>query len=104
MVSARLGTEPVMFDVLMNLTDEFLGDIIDEVLEKYYSDTRLMIDYEELLEYITMEIVEKNENADDYETFHKLVKKLARQRSLARVFVSYLISKYLEQYIPEEIR
>ncbi len=90
-----MGTEPVVTDVLIGLTDEYLGEIIDEILEQYYSDQELAIDYEELLEYITNELVGKNGITENYERYYRLLKKLVKHRSIAKTLVSYLIYKYL---------
>ncbi len=92
-----MGAKPLITNTLIELTEEFLGEIIDEVLEKYYTDTELGFDYDELIEYITRELAFKNNAAGDYDKYYRMMKKLARHRPIAETLIGYLIYRFMEE-------
>lgn len=84
----------------MDITDAYLGEIIEEVVEKYYEDIDLSSEYGELLEYISVQLIKGLFNytplPEKYErTLRRLLGK--KYRSLIFNIVSFLVSKYLEK-------
>jgi len=83
----------------MDITDAYLGEIIEEVVEKYYDEIDLSTEYGELLEYISMELV-KGIFGDTPlpERYERTLRRLSsrKYRSLIFNIISYLVSRYLE--------
>ena len=83
----------------MDITDAYLGEIIEEVVERYYDDIDLSSEYGELLEYISMELVNGLFNDTPLpERYERTLRRLSsrKYRSLVFNIVSFLVSKYLE--------
>ncbi len=95
-----LDLEPVL-SVYIDLTDQYLGELIEEVIERYYPDIIEIVDFEDLLEYITLKIMNGNKRLNNYEEYQKLLRRLLRNKQIAKTLISYLISKYLEENIDQ---
>jgi AcrR family transcriptional regulator len=91
-----------MIDLLVSMTEEYLGEIIEDVLDTYYADYSDEIDYDRLLEYIASKIIEGYSRARNYEEYDKLMRYLSQRKSLAATLVSYLVSRFIEESYPEQ--
>ena len=83
----------------MDITDAYLGEFIEEVVERYYDDIDLSSEYGELLEYISMELIKGLFNDTPLpERYERTLRRLSsrKYRSLVFNIVSFLVSKYLE--------
>ncbi len=83
----------------MDITDAYLGEIIEEIVEKYYDDIDLSSEYGELLEYISKELIKGLFNdVPTPERYERTLRRLSsrKYRSLIFNIVSFLVSKYLE--------
>ncbi len=86
-----------MIAVYVDLTDQYLGELIEEVIEKYYPELMEIVDFDEILEYITVKIINGDKRYDDYDAYKKLLRKLSRNKQIAKTLISYLISKYIDE-------
>ena len=87
----------IFTDYLADLVEEHLGNIIEEIIDKYYGDRiDKELEYEEILRFITTELMGTDEEDYDETEFTKILRKLAHKRSIGKLVVSYLISKYIE--------
>jgi len=81
----------------IKLVDEYLGSLIEELIDRYYSD---QIDkefaYDDVLFYITVKLLE-DKNSRSKRVFARKLRKLARDKSIGKLLLSYLISKYIEE-------
>jgi len=81
----------------VKLVDEYLGSLIEELIDRYYSD---QIDkefaYDDILLYITVKLLGR-EDPRSSKAFAKKLRKLARDKSIGKLLLSYLISKYIEE-------
>ncbi len=95
-----VDAEIALLEYLVDLAEQYLGDIIEEVIEKYYSDKiDLSERYVDVLEFITEKIIDDSLNGDENpERFKKIVRKLAARPYIAKMLISYLISEYIENY------
>jgi len=91
--------ESMILEYLTDMAEEYLGDIIEELVEKYYSDKiDLAEEYPDLLEFITLRLVNESLNGDeDPDKFRKVIGRLSRRKSLAKAVISYLISEYITE-------
>lgn len=80
----------------MDVLDEYLGELIEEIVIRYYED-KIDVDeeYLDILEFIADRLM--NSESGSSTGFEKKVSRLSRNPSLARVIVSYLVSKYVEE-------
>ncbi len=84
----------------MDITDAYVGDVIEDLVLKHYSDEiDLAEEYGELLEYISRELIRglfKTRSPSPL-FYEKILKHwVSSKASLLRNVVSYLLSKYLE--------
>lgn len=91
--------ESMILEYLTDIAEEYLGDMIEELVERYYSDKiDLAEEYPELLGFITLKLVNKSLNGDeDPDKFRKVIGRLSRRKSLAKAVISYLISEYISE-------
>jgi len=88
----------IFTDYFADLVEEHLGNIIEEIIEKYYEDQiDKEFEYEEILKFITAELMGTNNVDYDEAEFTKTLRKLARKKSVGRLVISYLIAKYIEE-------
>jgi hypothetical protein len=89
-----------LLDYFTDLTEEYLGDLIEEVVTEYYDDKiDIASEYEDLLEYVINRIVKDSLHGEyDPEKFEKIVKKMARMKGIGRLIISYLVSEYISEY------
>ncbi len=89
-----------LLDYFTDLTEEYLGDLIEEVVVNYYDDRiDIASEYEDLLEYVINRIIKDSLHGEyDPERFEKVVKKMARMRSVGKLIISYLVSEYISEY------
>ncbi len=99
MVCLGVDNESALLEYFADLTEQYLGDLIEEVIEEYYSDkVDISAEYEDILEYIIDTLIDENLNGDyDPARFEKLLRTFLRHKNLARIVLSYLISKYIEE-------
>jgi len=95
-----VDAEIALLEYLVDLAEQYLGDIIEEVVEKYYSDKiDLSERYVDILEYITEKIIDDSLKGDENpEKFKKIVRKLSARPYVAKMLISYLVSEYIENY------
>ena len=86
-----------MMEYLTDVAEEYLGDMIEELVEKYYSDQiDLSEEYPDLLSFITLKLINKSLNgSEDVGRFRRVLAKLSRRKDIAKIVVSYLISEYI---------
>ncbi|ADV65331.1 hypothetical protein [Desulfurococcus mucosus] len=80
------------------IVEEVVGDIIDELVEKYYSDkVDEYVEYEELLakiaDEITRVVFKGKATVDDIEAY---LYRLREKKGYAKLILSYLIGRALE--------
>lgn len=86
-----------MYEYLLDLVEQHLGDLIDEVIDEYYADKiDIEAEYEDLLRYITEKLAGKNRDFENIDKFEKLLYKLIRRKSIGKLIISYLVAKYIE--------
>lgn len=92
-------TDLVYMDYI-DITDSYLGDLIEDVVSKFYSEVDLSDEYGELLEFISNKMIEglfgKNAIPDPalYESrLRRLVDKNNRTKLIN--VISYLVSQYI---------
>jgi len=79
-----------------DLVDEHLGSIIEEVVDKYYSDfIDIELEYMDILIFITLELLNGVEEEDE-KHFRQILKTLSRKRGIGKLVISYLVSRYIE--------
>jgi len=89
-------------DYYVDLVEEYLGDLIEEVVYKYYSDKiDLELEYELLLSYIVQNLTD-DEKYGDVNNFRELLRKLGRRKGVAKLVISYLVSQYIEDNYSNE--
>jgi len=85
------------FKDCVKLVDVYLGSLIDELIDRYYKD---QIDkefaYDDVLFYITLKLLEDGDLKSRKEFARKL-RRLARDKSIGKLLLSYLISRYIEE-------
>jgi len=85
------------YNDLLEAIEEKLGDVIEEVIDKYYSDKiDVELEFEDILSFIASELGSEEE-LEYSDGVIKEIKKLSRTRYVAELVVSYLLSKYIEQ-------
>ncbi len=93
------GTD-ILYADYMDITDAYLGEIIEEIVAKYYDDIDLSMEYGELLEYISKKLIEGlfSEHPSP-ERYERTLRRLSSRkfRSVIMNVVSYLISRYLDE-------
>lgn len=83
-------------DMYIDIVNDHLGELIEEVVTRYYEDkVDVEEEYIDILEFITERLMSSKSGSSD--DFKKTVLKLSRRRSLAKVIISYLVSKYIEE-------
>lgn len=88
----------IVSEYLIDLVDEYFGNLIEEIVMKYYKDSiDLEIEYENILLYIVDKLTEGKEEYGDPVKFRELMRKLGHKRGVSKLLVSYLISKYIEE-------
>ncbi len=96
----KKGIDLVFVDYL-DLTDAYLGEVIEDIASKYYPDIDLSTEYGELLEYISERLIEgffKDEIPDPSAYERKLSRLTSRSnRTFLNNVISYLISRYIEE-------
>jgi len=89
-------------DYYVDLVEEYLGDLIEEIVYKYYSDKiDLELEYELLLSYIVQNLTD-DEKYGDVDNFRELLRKLGRRKGVAKLVISYLVSQYIEDNYSSE--
>ncbi len=93
-----LSHRAIFTDYFVDLVEEYLGDMIESIVYKYYSDKiDLEIEYESLLSFIVDQLVGDNRDYyEDIDRFRDFLKKLGRRKSISKLVISYLISRYIE--------
>lgn len=83
-------------DYYIDVLDEYFGELIEEIVLRYYED-KIDIDeeYIDVLEYIADKFVNKSKSSSN--SFEKKIIKLSNNPSLAKVIISYLVSRYIEE-------
>jgi hypothetical protein len=95
----ELSSGTIFSDYLAELVDEHLGTLIEEVIDRYYADKiDKEFEYEEILQYIANQLIgEEFDNNDLEEKLMSILRKLVRRKSIGKLVISYLISKYIEE-------
>jgi len=87
-----------VLDTLMDMTDELLGDMIEEIIEEYYEDkVDIESEYEDILNFIVKRLARKAGKKNRTEKYLKILEKLRKRSSVAKLILSYLISEYIEE-------
>ncbi|MEM0355834.1 MAG: hypothetical protein QW716_04100 [Desulfurococcaceae archaeon] len=83
-------------DMYIDLVNNYLGELIEEVVTQYYED-KIDVDeeYIDILEFVTEKLMKNSSGS--LNDFKKIIVKLSSKPSLARVIISYLVSKYFEE-------
>ncbi|ABN70356.1 hypothetical protein Smar_1264 [Staphylothermus marinus F1] len=91
--------ESPLIEYFVDLTEQYLGDLIEEVVEQYYEDKiDIATEYEAILEYIIEKFVKESLRGEyDPEKFEKLLRRLSRNKGIGKLVVSYLVSRYIEE-------
>jgi len=98
-----LSREALLYDYLMDLVEEHLGDLIEEVVEKYYSDyIDLEMEYENVLRYITQTLAGEHGEYEDPDRFRDMLKKMVKRKNVGKLIISYLVSKYIESFTEDD--
>ncbi len=90
----------IIYADYINITDVYLGDLIEDIVMKHYEDIDLSDEYGELLEYISMNLLEgffgtRDADPIKYErTLRRIVNN--KDKAILTNVISYLISKYIE--------
>jgi len=85
------------YNDLLEAIEEKLGDVIEDLIDRYYSDKiDLELEFEDILDFIASELGSGSDLEYSGEVI-KEVKKLSRNRHVAELVISYLLSKYIEQ-------
>lgn len=91
--------ESPLMEYFVDLTEQYLGDLIEEVVEQYYEDKiDIATEYEVILEYIIEKFIKESLHGDSNpEKFEKLLRRLSRNKGISKLVLSYLISRYLDE-------
>ncbi len=84
----------------IDITDSYLGDLIEDVVSRFYRQLNLSDEYGELLEFISSKLVEglfgKNITPDPSAYENKLKRLLGKNnRTKLMNVISYLVSQYI---------
>lgn len=84
---------------LIDSVESVVGDLVNDIIDRYYGDrVESEYDYEKILYYIARHI--KQEVFSNKASFDEVVEYLSKLRtkgSLAKLVLSYMISKALEE-------
>lgn len=84
---------------LIDTIDDLIGDIVDDIVNRYYSDlVESDYDYERVLytiaRYIKQEVFEDKASINDIIEY---LSRLRTKKSLAKLVLSYLVAKALDE-------
>ena len=94
------GIDLLIMDYI-DITDAYLGDLIEDIASKHYPNIDLHTEYGDLLEYISEKLIEGlfKDEIPDPSTYERKLSRLASRSN--RIFltnvISYLISRYIEE-------
>jgi len=90
---------------LIDGVESVVGDIVNEIIDKYYSDkVETDVEYERILYSIARQI--KQEVFANKATINDVINYLAKlrnKRSVAKLVLSYMIARALEENVSSEL-
>lgn len=92
-------TDLIYMDFI-DITDSYLGDLIEEVVTKFYSELDLSDEYGDLLEFISSKMVEGlfgRESPPDPSAYESKLRRLMGRSNRTKLMniISYLVSLYI---------
>ncbi len=98
-MGVKKETDLIYMDFI-DITDSYLGDLIEDVVTRFYSELDLSDEYGELLEFISSKMIEGlfgKESTPDPSAYESKLRRLVGRSNRTKLMnvISYLVSQYI---------